>query len=226
MQLEEPNRTQTGSEFSGLDAIDLFDLAPVAASMFESSRHGVMVTDNRTRILVVNKAFTELTGYTETEMIGQPARAYSFDYQEDAIYSAMWQEIERFDYWQGEIQNRRKNGEVYLQTLSINAVRNRQEKLTHYVWMFSDISQLKDAVARLDFLAHHDPLTGLPNRLLLFARLEHCMVFAQRERKSAALLMLDLDRFKYVNDRFGHCAGDELLKEVASRLTNRLRVSI
>jgi diguanylate cyclase (GGDEF)-like protein len=132
-------------------------------------------------------------------------------------------QINQKGYWQGEIKNRRKSGEVYLQMLNITAIGNQPGKVTHYIWIFSDIAQLNDIVTRLDFLAHHDPLTGLPNRLLLFARLEHCIALAKRERKSAALLMLDLDRFKHVNDSFGHFAGDELLKQVAQRLTSRLR---
>jgi PleD family two-component response regulator len=112
---------------------------------------------------------------------------------------------------------------VYPQMQSFSTVRNELGLASHYVWVFSNITQLKDAVARLDFLAHHDPLTGLPNRLLLFSRLEHCIDLSKREHKSAALLMLDLGRFKNVNDSFGHLAGDELLQQVAERLKHRLR---
>jgi diguanylate cyclase (GGDEF)-like protein/PAS domain S-box-containing protein len=194
-----------------------------AAAMFESAREGVMVTGANEQILVVNRAFSELTGYSATEAIGQTPKILKSGRQDEAFYRVMWAEIDKTGYWQGEIWNRRKNGEIYPQMLSVSAVRNEYQQVTHYVGVFSDITQLKDAVNRLDYLAHHDPLTDLPNRLLLFARLEHCIELSNRERKSAALLMLDLDRFKDVNDSFGHLAGDELLQKVAARLTSRLR---
>lgn len=194
-----------------------------AAAMFESTREGVMVTDTEARILTINQAFCELTGYSKSEVIGQTPQLLKSGRQNAEFYQAMWTDLEEKDYWQGEIWNRRKNGEIYLQMLSITVVRNEYQKLTHYVGVFSDISLLKDAVERLDYLAHHDPLTNLPNRLVLLSRLEHCIQLSDRERKSAAILMLDLDRFKDVNDSFGHLAGDELLQQVSACLTNRLR---
>ncbi|MCK9606157.1 MAG: EAL domain-containing protein [Methylomonas sp.] len=194
-----------------------------AAAMFESAREGVMVTDAETRILVVNRAFCQLTGYSADEVLGQSPQLLKSGRQDEGFYKTMWSDINDTGYWQGEIWNRRKNGEVYPQLLSISAVCNEYQQVTHYVSVFSDISQLKNAVNRLDHLAHHDPLTNLPNRLLLCARLGHCIEVSSRDRKSAALLMLDLDRFKDVNDSFGHLAGDELLQQVAARLTSRLR---
>ncbi|OQW69757.1 MAG: GGDEF domain-containing protein [Proteobacteria bacterium ST_bin11] len=194
-----------------------------AAAMFETAREGVMVTDADMRILVVNRAFSELTGYTADEVLGQTPHILKSGRQNQAFYLDMWEQINNSGYWQGEIWNRRKDGEIYPQMLSISAVLGDNNQVTHYVGVFSDISQLKDAVARLEFLAHHDALTSLPNRLLLFARLEHCIGMSRRERKSAALLMLDLDRFKDVNDSFGHLAGDELLQQVAAKLSCRLR---
>jgi diguanylate cyclase (GGDEF)-like protein/PAS domain S-box-containing protein len=194
-----------------------------AAAMFETAREGVMVTDANSKILVVNRAFTELTGYSADEVLEKTPSFLKSGRQDKAFYQAMWAEIGKMGYWQGEIWNRRKNGEVYPQMLSISAVRNEYQQVTHYVSVFSDISQLKDAVNRLDYLAHHDPLTDLPNRLLLFARLEHCIELSMRERRSFAVLMIDLDRFKDVNDCYGHLAGDELLQQVAVRLSGRLR---
>ncbi|MDT4288381.1 EAL domain-containing protein [Methylomonas sp. MO1] len=194
-----------------------------AAAMFETAREGVMVTDADMRILVVNRAFSELTGYSADEVLGKTPKTLKSGRQDQAFYVDMWGQINDSGYWQGEIWNRRKDGEIYPQMLSVSAVRDENNRVTHYVGVFSDISQLKDAVARLEFLAHHDPLTSLPNRLLLFARLEHCIGLSRRERKAAALLMLDLDRFKDVNDSFGHLAGDELLQQVAAKLSSRLR---
>jgi len=220
---EQSHWPQTERVISRAHAIDLHLLAPVAVAFFESTRNAVIVMDAKTRILVVNTAFAELTGYAASEVIGRTEQIFESDQQDAAFYVDLWSKINQNGYWQGEIKSRRKNGEVYLQMLNITAIKTQLGKVTHYIWMFSDVTQLNDIVTRLDFLAHHDPLTGLPNRLLLFVRLEHCIALAQRERKSAALLMLDLDRFKRVNDSFGHFAGDELLKQVAHRLTSRLR---
>lgn len=194
-----------------------------AAAMFEAAREGVIVTDAKTKIQVVNRAFFELTGYSAEEVLGKTPKILKSGRQNKAFYIAMWEAINRNGYWQGEIWDRRKSGEIYPQMLSISAVKNEQNQVTHYVGVFSDITLLKDAEARLDFLAHHDPLTGLANRLLLFSRLEHCIGLSRRERKCAALLIMDLDRFKDINDSFGHLAGDELLQQVAQRLMQRLR---
>lgn len=194
-----------------------------AAAIFQAAREGVMVTDTSNRILVVNQAFTDLTGYPANEVVGKSPAVLKSGRQDDGFYRAMWSKINKDGYWQGEIWNRRKNGEIYPQMLSISTIRNEINQVTQYVALFSDITQLKDAEARLDYLAYHDHLTGLSNRLLLFSRLEHCISLSRRERKSAALLMMDLDRFKDVNDSFGHLAGDELLQQVAQRLSNRLR---
>lgn len=194
-----------------------------AAAMFETTREGVMVTDANTKILVVNRAFTDLTGYSAAEAVQQTPQILKSGRQNKAFYQAMWAAVTATGYWQGEIWNRRKNGEIYPQILSISAVRDEHQQVTHYVGVFADISKLKDAVSRLDYLAHHDPLTDLPNRLIMFTRLEHCIELSNRERKSFAVLMLDLDRFKDVNDSYGHLAGDELLQLVAGRLLSRLR---
>ena len=190
-----------------------------AAAVFESTREGVAVTDAQERILMVNRAFSELTGYAPEEVLGQTPRLLKSGRHDRDFYAAMWDAINATGHWQGEVWNRRKNGEVFPQLLSISAVREETGQVTHYVGVSADISQRKDAEARLDFLAHHDPLTRLPNRLLLYARLQHCLDASHRGHKRLALLMLDLDRFKDVNDSFGHLAGDELLRQVAERLT-------
>ncbi|MBS1212863.1 MAG: diguanylate cyclase, partial [Proteobacteria bacterium] len=194
-----------------------------AAVVFENAHEGIMVTDAEERILMVNRAFSEMTGYASEEVLGQTPRVLKSGRHDREFFASLWQKLAFAGQWQGEIWNRRKDGEVFPELLSISAVMDDAGQVTQYVGIFADISQIKDATAKLEHLAHHDALTGLPNRLLLFARLEHSLDMALREHKQLALLMLDLDRFKDVNDSFGHLAGDELLQQVATRLTHRLR---
>ncbi|MDO9213674.1 MAG: diguanylate cyclase [Methylococcales bacterium] len=194
-----------------------------AATIFENTRDGVMVVNTQLRITHINTAFTDITGYTEAEAIGQRASLLRSGRHNAEFFREMWQSIVMTGHWQGEIWNRRKNGEVYPELLSISAVTDKSGEVSNYVGVFADISKIKASEVHLDFLAHHDPLTRLPNRLLLLSRLEHALKIAQREQKMFALLMLDLDRFKEVNDSFGHLAGDELLQQIAQRLSSRLR---
>jgi len=194
-----------------------------AAAVFENTRDGVMVVNPQLRITHINTAFTDITGYTEAEAIGQRASLLRSGRHDTDFYRQMWQSITTTGHWQGEIWNRRKNGEVYPELLSISAVTDKSGDISNYVGVFADISKLKASEVQLDFLAHHDPLTRLPNRLLLLSRLEHALKIAHREQKMFALLMLDLDRFKEVNDSFGHLAGDELLQQIAQRISSRLR---
>jgi diguanylate cyclase (GGDEF)-like protein/PAS domain S-box-containing protein len=194
-----------------------------AAAVFENTHDGVMTVDAKLHIIHINTAFTNITGYTEADALGKTPSLLSSGRHNMEFYKQMWDSINTTGHWQGEIWNRRKNGEVYPELLSISAVNDKSDLITHYVGVFADISKLKSSEIQLDFLAHHDPLTRLPNRLLLLSRMEHAIKIAQREQKIVALLMLDLDRFKEVNDHFGHLAGDELLQQVAQRLTARLR---
>jgi diguanylate cyclase (GGDEF)-like protein/PAS domain S-box-containing protein len=194
-----------------------------AAAVFESACEGIIVTGADQRIQMVNPAFSELTGYTEAEVLGQTPELLRSGRHDRNFYTELWGSVNATGHWQGEIWNRRKNGEVYPELLSISAVKDQSGQITHYVGVFADISQLKATESQLEFLAHHDPLTRLPNRLLLLSRLEHGIEVARRENRQLALLMLDLDRFKDVNDSFGHVAGDELLQQVGERLTTRLR---
>lgn len=196
-----------------------------AATVFETTQEGVLITDADIRIVKVNRAFTQLTGYSEAEVIGLKPSLLNSGRNSQEIYAAMWHDINHMGYWQGELWNRRKNGEIFPVLISINAVKDESGVITHYVSVFMDISKLKASEERLDFLAHHDPLTRLPNRLLMFSQLEHALSRIQREHGALALLMLDLDRFKDVNDSFGHLAGDQLLQQVSSRLSERLRGS-
>ena len=194
-----------------------------SAAVFEHTREGVIVTDPELRITLVNRAFCDITGYTAPEVLGRNPSLLSSGRHDRDFFGAMWTSINNAGHWQGEIWNRRKNGEVYPELLSISAVKNEQGQATNYVGVFADISKLKASEDRLDFLAHHDPLTRLPNRLLMNSRLEHAIGFAARDKQRLALLVIDLDRFKDVNDSYGHAMGDELLQQVADRLVTRLR---
>jgi diguanylate cyclase (GGDEF)-like protein/PAS domain S-box-containing protein len=195
----------------------------LAAKVFEQSQEGFMITDARRRIVKVNPAFTAITGYTEQEAVGKSAGILSSGRHDREFYRNLWETIRSQSFWQGEIWNRRKNGEIYPELLNVSVVRDSFGNVSEYVGVFADITQLKASEAQLEFLAHHDTLTSLPNRLRLFFRLEHSIETAKREGEQLALLMLDLDRFKDVNDSFGHLAGDLLLQMVANRLVNRVR---
>ena len=194
-----------------------------AATVFESTAEGVLITDTRQNISAVNRAFSEITGYSEAEALGHTPRLLASGLHDSAFYAAMWHQLTANGHWQGEISNRRKNGELYPSWLTINAVRNLEQSITHFVAVFADISSLKHAQARLDYQAHHDPLTGLPNRTLFENRLQTALNNQQETGSQGAVLFLDLDRFKHINDSLGHPIGDLLLKDIAVRLKEQLR---
>ncbi|MDD1612664.1 MAG: diguanylate cyclase, partial [Methylococcaceae bacterium] len=195
----------------------------LAVKVFEQSQEGFMITDAKRNILKVNPAFTAITGYSEQDAIGKSAGMLASGRHDQEFYRNLWKTINAQNFWQGEIWNRRKNGEIYPELLNISLVRDCFGNVSEYVGVFADITQLKASEAQLEFLAHHDTLTSLPNRLRLFFRLEHSIETAKRQGTQLALLMLDLDRFKDVNDSFGHLAGDQLLQLVANQLVNRVR---
>ena len=194
-----------------------------AATVFESTAEGVLITDTRQNISAVNRAFSEITGYSEAEALGHTPRLLASGLHDSAFYAAMWHQLTTQGHWQGEISNRRKNGELYPSWLTISAVRNSDQVVTHFVAVFADISSLKLAQARLDYQAHHDPLTGLPNRTLFESRLQAALNGQQESGNQGAVLFLDLDRFKHINDSLGHPVGDLLLKDIAVRLKDQLR---
>ncbi|MFJ4055505.1 EAL domain-containing protein [Pseudomonas sp. NPDC089743] len=195
----------------------------LAATVFENTAEGVLITDIDQRISAVNRAFSEITGYNETEALGQTPRLLASGQHDSAFYAAMWHQLTAEGHWQGEIYNKRKNGELYPGWLTISAVRNSDSDITHFVAVFADISSLKHAQAKLDYQAHHDPLTGLPNRALFENRLQAVLTCAQASNRQGAVLFLDLDRFKHINDSLGHPVGDLLLKGIAQRLKEQVR---
>ncbi|MGH8380705.1 EAL domain-containing protein [Pseudomonas sp.] len=195
----------------------------LAATVFENTAEGVLITDTEQHISAVNRAFSDITGYSELEALGQTPRLLASGQHDSAFYAAMWHQLTAEGHWQGEIHNRRKNGELYPSWLTISAVRNSERGITHFVAVFADISSLKHAQAKLDYQAHHDPLTGLPNRTLFESRLHAALNCAQSSNRQGAVLFLDLDRFKHINDSLGHPVGDLLLKGIAQRLKEQVR---
>lgn len=189
-----------------------------AGIAFEHMREAVMVTDAEHRIIQTNAAFERITGYSPEEAIGQTPRLLNSGRQSPDFYRKFFRSLEDQGEWRGEIWNRRKNGDTYPQWLSVKAVCDGDGKLSTYVSVFADITETKDSERKLWQLAHHDALCNLPNRLLLNARLEHAMQRARRTSTKLAVLFIDLDRFKNINDSMGHQVGDELLKDVSRRL--------
>ena len=194
----------------------------IAAIAFESQQ-GMLVTDAQTRIIKANRAFSAITGYSEAEVLGQPTRILGSGHQGAEFYQQMWKALNESGGWQGEIWNRRKSGEAFPEWLTISAVHDAKGRLTNYVASLTDISERKDAEEKIQHLAFYDPLTNLPNRRLMRQRLEQALVVCRREQHYAALIFLDLDDFKNVNDLYGHQIGDGMLCQVAERLRHALR---
>ncbi|HLF96324.1 MAG TPA: EAL domain-containing protein [Methylococcaceae bacterium] len=194
-----------------------------AQRVFDHTSEGIVVTDATANIVAVNRAFTAITGYGEEEVLGLNPRLFNSGHQDAQFYHNMWASLLQTGTWFGEIRNRRKNGEVFPEWLTISAVQDPEGRTTHYVGVFSDITSIKRSQEQLDFLAHHDALTELPNRLLCKSRLEHAIDRAKRDLRPLAVLFVDLDRFKSVNDALGHPVGDELLRVVARLMSGRLR---
>ncbi|WP_431065611.1 putative bifunctional diguanylate cyclase/phosphodiesterase [Methylotuvimicrobium sp.] len=191
----------------------------LAATVFESTLEGIMITDAKTNIISVNEAFCEITGYGTEEIIGCTPAMFESERHSKAFFRQLWDILNKTGQWRGEIWNRRKSGEVFPAWVNISAVPNiADDKIGHYVAVFTEITELKLSEERLNYLAHHDPLTGLPNRLLFQDRLAQGILQAQRGKSMIAVMFLDLDRFKLINDTLGHPIGDELLVAVAERL--------
>ncbi len=195
----------------------------IAASVFDNTSDGIVVTDASANIILVNRAFTETTGYTLEEVRGQRPSLLSSGHHEPDFYQSMWQSLQNTGAWSGEIWNRRKNGEIYPEWLRISSVRDGQGAVTNYVGIFAEISSQQHLQRQLHQLAYYDALTGLPNRQLFYDRIGQAIVRAKRDGSGFAILFIDLDRFKDINDSLGHSFGDKLLQAAACRIKGVVR---
>ena len=197
----------------------------LSRQVFENTAEGILITDANFNVLEVNQAYINITGYSREEIVGNPPVVMSTGLHDKQYYDEIWQVIKTKGQWVGEILSRRKNGESYPEWLSISRVADSKDVVQNYVAVFTDITLRKQSEERLQFLASHDALTHLPNRALLQERIEQALLRAQRSHKKIAVLFIDLDRFKVINDTLGHQAGDMLLQEAARRLKECLRLS-
>ncbi len=195
----------------------------LAEKVIATALEGIIVTDASGVIISVNPAFTRLTGYSAEEAVGRPPSMLRSGHHDLGFYEAMWSSLRVSGHWQGEIWNRRKNGEVYPELLTITAIHDLDGRLTNYAAIFSDISELKAREKQISDLAYYDPLTGVPNRRLLDDRLRMAIAHARRHGLAIALVFIDLDLFKHINDRYGHEVGDRVLVEAARRMQEAVR---
>ncbi|MDL0431897.1 EAL domain-containing protein [Marinobacter sp. TBZ242] len=195
----------------------------IAASVFDRSHEAILITDRNNRILDVNPSFSRITGYQREEVLGLAPSILSSGRHSREYYESMWRSIEKTDHWRGEIWNRRKDGEEYVELLSISRVHLDEPGQYYHVAAFNDITALKNHAKELDRAANYDDLTGLPNRQLLEERMRTARAHADRQNRGLSVCYLDLDGFKGINDRLGHAVGDQALKTLAERLTRTLR---
>lgn len=189
----------------------------------ENIKEGIIITDENGNIVWVNEAFEVVTGYNREEMIGKNPRILQSGIHDRAFYKQMWKAIIEHGHWQGEICNKRKDGELYVEWLTVHAIYDSEEQIANYVAIFSDITLQKNQLEQLKKMAHYDMVTGIPNRYLFTKRLEELTKIAARYGQTLAVMFFDLDRFKFVNDTFGHHAGDLLLQKVALRIKGILQ---
>lgn len=195
----------------------------LAASVFDHSHDGIIITDANNRIINVNAAFTRITGYSLEDVIGKNPRMLKSGRQSSEHYQTLWQSLLQDDHWSGEFWNRHKNGQIYATLSSISVVKDPQGNIHHYIGLFSDITRLKQQQDDLERIAHFDPLTGIPNRVLLNDRIEQGLAHSRRSQTLLAVCYLDLDGFKPINDQYGHESGDLLLINVTKRIKECLR---
>jgi len=197
----------------------------LSSKVFESSRDAIIISDAENSIISVNQAFTEITGYDKAEAIGKNPSMLQSGRHDPIFYQQLWSDLTTTGYWQGEIWNRRKNGEIFPEWISVSLVYDIHHEISHFIAIFSDITHLKDTEADIEFLANYDPLTKLPNRRLFVDRLDQSIKNAAREKTRLAVLFFDLDHFKDINDSLGHSTGDLMLIEVGNRINSCMRES-
>ena len=197
----------------------------LASSVFKHTHEGIMITDRTGKIIEVNPTFTRITGYRRDDVMGEDPRLLASGRHSTEFFSEMWQNLIEFGFWQGEVWNKRKNGQIYCERKTISAVYDDHGNIEQFVSLFSDITQLKHQQQKLEQLAHYDPLTSLPNRTLLNDRLYMAVEAAKRNGSQLSVVYVDLDDFKPVNDQFGHATGDRLLEIIAERLVKNVRKS-
>lgn len=195
----------------------------LSAKVFENNTEAILITDAKMNIVMVNHAFTEITGYYIEEVLGKNPKLLSSGRHSKEFFEAFWQSLITKDLWRGEIWNKRKNGEIFPEWVTVSVLRDEHLQITHYIAIYLDISERKKEEERINYLANYDVLSGLPNRHLLADRIEQALSSAQRHSSKVAVLFIDLDRFKNINDSLGHDIGDALLKQVAVRLKSCLR---
>jgi len=205
------------------DRLSAAEMLRLHASIFANSEEGILISDADERIVSVNRAYCRITGYAEQDLIGQPLRMFECAPQDENFYRNMWEQIRSEGSWRGETLQRRSDGSTYPQWASLSAAKNAEGRMTHYFFICSDISERKQAEERIHTLAYYDALTGLPNRTLLHRLVDQALSETQRSGKHGALLFIDLNRFKPINDTLGHEVGDRLLAQVGERLRVTLR---
>lgn len=195
----------------------------LAETVFQASGNGILISDSNNKILAINPAFTAITGYTPNDIVGSSPNILSSGRHDKAFYQEFWRSIITEGTWQGEMWNRNKKGEVFAEWITINTLKNTRGEVSYYVAIFSDITERKTKSERIEYLATHDGLTGLPNRIMFDELLNKALADARRTQSMMAVLFLDLDHFKQVNDTLGHDIGDLLLQNVAKTLHSMLR---
>ena len=195
----------------------------LSSRVFSNSQEGILIAGTNRKIIDINPALCKMSGYSRNELIGKPARSLHSGDETTDFYTELWKQINKHGYWQGEVWNRKKNGELYATLLSISVIKDEFNCVTHYIGSFSDITENKQQREKLNFLAHYDALTELPNRTLFIDRFHQAIAHSKRSESMLAVCFLDLDNFKGINDTFGHDVGDKLLIEVANRITRCIR---